>query len=150
MAKAYWRREVEVAVKSVPLSEHSNSHSEERIKLLQEAVMMGQFRHPNVVQLHGIATAGTSVSLRGHICSNDAVFALVFEVPYGAMAESLVCYCLQQMSFRRKQWEPSHVSLTCFCHCCCYIHAYMCVDIDTGSVSVLSIVHVGPGLPSKG
>ena len=66
VAKAYWKRksgQVEVAVKSVPLLENC-SNSEERVKLLQEAVMMGQFRHPNVVQLHGIATAGTSVSLQ--------------------------------------------------------------------------------------
>lgn len=62
VAKAYWKkkdREVNVAVKSVPVG---HTDSEERVKLLQEAAMMGQFRHPNVVQLHGIVTAGTSVS----------------------------------------------------------------------------------------
>ena len=62
MAKAYWKRQsgvLEVAVKSMS-AEHTDT--EDRIKLLQEAVMMGQFRHPNVVQLHGIATAGTAVS----------------------------------------------------------------------------------------
>ena len=68
VAKAYWKHKsgevVEVAVKSVPLLEYSNN-SEDRVRLLQEAVMMGQFRHPNVVQLHGIATAGTSVSYIG-------------------------------------------------------------------------------------
>lgn len=58
MAKAYWKNEIEVAVKSMP----PDTDIEERVKLLQEAAMMGQFRHPNVVQLHGIVTAGTSVS----------------------------------------------------------------------------------------
>ena len=63
VAKAYWKNksvEIEVAVKSIP-SGHTDL--EERVKLLQEAVMMVQFRHPNVVQLHGIVTAGTSVGL---------------------------------------------------------------------------------------
>ena len=99
VAKAYWKKksgEIKVAVKSVPPSEQSDS-SEERIKLLQEAVMMGQFRHPNVVRLHGIVTAGTSVSSQQHICSSDAVFASVFEPPYGAMAELSACYWHQQM-----------------------------------------------------
>lgn len=101
VAKAYWKRksgEVEVAVKSVPVLEHCNN-SDERVKLLQEAVMMGQFRHPNVVQLLGIATAGTSVSLLQRVCSIDAVFAFVFVVAYGAMAEPLVCCSFKQMCF---------------------------------------------------
>ena len=77
VARAYWKRRsgvVEVAVKSMP-AEHTDT--EDRVKLLQEAAMMGQFRHPNVVQLHGIVTDGTSVSY--------AVFSHVFWVPYGAM-----------------------------------------------------------------
>ena len=48
-----------MAVKSVP----ADSSSAARVKLLQEAAMMGQFRHPNVVQMHGIVvTSGTPVS----------------------------------------------------------------------------------------
>jgi len=47
----------EVAVKTV------KSTSEiERIKLLQEAAIMGQFAHPNVVRLHGVVTVGDPVS----------------------------------------------------------------------------------------
>lgn len=88
VAKAYWKKKsgvVEVAVKSVPLSAEKHDESEERRKLLQEAVMMGQFRHPNVVQLHGIATAGTSVSLPQHRRTRDVLFALFFGPPYVAM-----------------------------------------------------------------
>ena len=84
MAKAYWKkknREMDVAVKSIPTG---HNDSEDRVKLLQEAVMMGQFRHPNVVQLHGIVTAGTSVSLRRHTCSGATV--------------SLRCHMLQWLS----------------------------------------------------
>ena len=59
-----------MAVKSVS----PDADIEERVKLLQEAAMMGQFRHPNVVQLHGIVTTGTSVSLWDHIRSDITVF----------------------------------------------------------------------------
>ncbi len=30
------------------------SGEEDRVKFLQEATIMGQFKHPNVVKLHGI------------------------------------------------------------------------------------------------
>ena len=51
----------EVAVKTV------KSTSEiERIKLLQEAAIMGQFAHPNVVRLHGVVTVGDPVSELHH------------------------------------------------------------------------------------
>ena len=69
MAKAYWKtksREIEVAIKGTP---RGKTDVEDRVKLLQEAAMMGQFRHPNVVLLHGIVTSGTSVSLCGYICT---------------------------------------------------------------------------------
>ena len=35
---------------------------EEKIKFLQEAAIMGQFRHPNVVKLMGVVTVGEPVS----------------------------------------------------------------------------------------
>ena len=49
---------VEVAVK---VSKDCSDPSE-RVKLLQEAAVMGQFLHPHVVQLYGIVTLGEPVS----------------------------------------------------------------------------------------
>ena len=60
--KGIWKtREgpTEVAVKTLKagLSER------ERVKFLQEAAIMGQFSHPNIVQLHGVVTVGEPVSV---------------------------------------------------------------------------------------
>ena len=48
---------VEVAVKV-----SNNADSEERVNLLQEAAVMGQFLHPRVVRLHGVITCDEPVS----------------------------------------------------------------------------------------
>ena len=48
---------VNVAIKTV-----KNTTEEERVKLLQEAAIMGQFAHENVVRLHGVVTVGEPVS----------------------------------------------------------------------------------------
>ena len=50
--------DLEVAVKVVK----TEAEEEERVKLLQEAAIMGQFAHPNVVRLHGVVTVGDPVS----------------------------------------------------------------------------------------
>ncbi len=39
-----------------------NSGDEQRVKFLQEAAIMGQFIHPNVVNLMGVVTVGEPVS----------------------------------------------------------------------------------------
>ena len=49
---------VEVAVKVVK----REAEEVQRVKLLQEAAIMGQFAHPNVVRLHGVVTMGDPVS----------------------------------------------------------------------------------------
>ena len=41
---------LEVSVKAASMNETMS----ERVKLLQEAAILAQFRHPNVVRLHGI------------------------------------------------------------------------------------------------
>lgn len=46
-----------VAVKSL----HSPASEEERLKFLQEAAIMGQFIHPNVVRLIGVVKTGDEV-----------------------------------------------------------------------------------------
>ena len=42
-----------------------NITEEDKIKFLQEAAIMGQFLHPNVVKLHGVVTVGEPVSMGG-------------------------------------------------------------------------------------
>ena len=51
-------KEREVAVKSLA----DGSTEEKRIKFLQEAAIMGQFKHPNVVGLLGISEHNSNVS----------------------------------------------------------------------------------------
>ena len=50
--------EVEVAVKTL----NEGSGEEDRVKFLQEAAIMGQFKHPNVVEMYGVVTQGEPVS----------------------------------------------------------------------------------------
>ena len=55
-----WREggeEREVAVKSLA----DGSTEEKRIQFLQEAAIMGQFKHPSIITLHGVITASGPV-----------------------------------------------------------------------------------------
>ena len=60
--RAMWLKpnlgEEEVAVKILS----DKADNEDRIKFLQEAALMGQFKHTNVLTLHGVVTNDTSVS----------------------------------------------------------------------------------------
>ena len=61
MYKGVWvspNGEVEVAVKTLK----EGSGEEDRVKFLQEAAIMGQFKHPNVVEMYGVVTQGKPVS----------------------------------------------------------------------------------------
>ena len=40
----------------------ADSSSVDKVKFLQEAAIMGQFFHPNIVRLHGVVTVGEPVS----------------------------------------------------------------------------------------
>ena len=51
--------EVEVAVKTLK----EGSQGEDRVKFLQEAAIMAQFRNRNVVTMYGVVTQGEPVSL---------------------------------------------------------------------------------------
>ena len=55
--------EVEVAVKTLK----EGSKKEDRVKFLQEAAIMGQFKHPNVVTMYGVVTDGEPVSYSKHV-----------------------------------------------------------------------------------
>ena len=50
--------EVEVAVKTLK----EGSGEEDRVKFLQEAAIMGQFKHHNVVTIYGVITQGEPMS----------------------------------------------------------------------------------------
>ena len=41
---------------------NEGSQVEDRVKFLHEAAIMGQFKHPNVVEMHGVVTEGEPVS----------------------------------------------------------------------------------------
>ena len=49
---------VDVAIKTLK----AESSEEEKIKFLQEAAIMGQFHHANIVTLHGVVTVAEPVS----------------------------------------------------------------------------------------
>ena len=48
---------VEVAVKTLK----EGAREEDRVKFLQEAAIMGQFKHFNVVNMYGVVTSGEPV-----------------------------------------------------------------------------------------
>ena len=49
---------LEVAVKTLK----SDSEERDKVKFLQEAAIMAQFKHPNVVSLYGVVNSGGTVS----------------------------------------------------------------------------------------
>ena len=62
MYKGVWQSSalgaVEVAVKTL----NKGSTKEDKIRFLQEAAIMAQFRHPNVVEMYGVITEAEPVS----------------------------------------------------------------------------------------
>ena len=62
MTKGVWQHsesETEVAVKILKCG----STEDERVKFLQEAAIMGQFKHPNIIKIHGVVTIAEPVRL---------------------------------------------------------------------------------------
>ena len=49
---------LDVAVKML----NNKATEKDVVRFLQEAAIMGQFRHPNIVRLHGVVTVGEPVS----------------------------------------------------------------------------------------
>ena len=62
VSKGVWtksrEKNIDVAVKKLKPS----ATESDRVKFLQEAAIMGQFRHPNIVNLIGVVTIGNPVS----------------------------------------------------------------------------------------
>lgn len=57
-----WHRssgDVEVAMKMLSME----ADQDDKVRLLQEAAIMGQFRHPNIVQIHGVVVQDDPVSI---------------------------------------------------------------------------------------
>ena len=63
VCKALWTvggQTLELAVKTLIFS----AAEDDKVKFLQEAAIMGQFSHPNVIKLYGVVTVGEPVSLQ--------------------------------------------------------------------------------------
>ena len=61
MNKGLWQSPgggIEVAIKTI-----QSDSEEEKVKFLQEAAIMGQFKHPCIVKLMGVVTTDEPVSL---------------------------------------------------------------------------------------
>ena len=56
--KKHGTKPVDVALKSL-----NKECYEDKLKFLQEAAIMAQFRHPNVIMLYGVVTQSDPVSL---------------------------------------------------------------------------------------
>ena len=61
---------IEVAIKTLKQGSDEN----DKVKFLQEAAINGQFRHENVVKLHGVVTVGEPVSI--NVTLNHIIVAL--------------------------------------------------------------------------
>ena len=62
VSRGYWEvpgGRVDVAIKFLK----PGSSEEDKASFLQEAAIMGQFLHPNIVKLHGVVTVGEPVSM---------------------------------------------------------------------------------------
>lgn len=62
-------RSVRVAIKMLK----PGSKVFDRVKFLQEAAIMGQFCHPNIVRLHGVVTLGDPVSILYNAANNGII-----------------------------------------------------------------------------
>ncbi len=61
--KATWsigKQKMELAVKTLK----SGASEEDQVKFLQEAAIMGQFSHNNVIKMYGVVTLGEPVSYK--------------------------------------------------------------------------------------
>lgn len=65
--KTSWRKTHDITV-DVCLKATFTDEPKERIRLLQEAAILAQFRHPNVIRLQGIISNENVVSLSMNMC----------------------------------------------------------------------------------
>lgn len=70
MDRGLWQSPVgviEVAIKTLKQGSDEN----DTIKFLQEAAINGQFRHKNVVKLHGVVTVGEPVRMHDTVYTSQ-------------------------------------------------------------------------------
>ncbi len=91
---------MEVAVKTL----QPNASKKDKVKFLQEAAIMGQFLHPNVVKLYGVVTVGEPVSAWWRIFRH-ALFMIILQTSRG-------CICIHTSS--SALIAPSHYIYMCF------------------------------------
>ena len=65
---------MDVAIKTL----RPSANETDRVKFLQEAAINGQFRHPNIVQLHGVVTVGEPVRRKGVRVMWHIIFSFLF------------------------------------------------------------------------
>ena len=94
----------DVAVKVVK----KGAPQEERLKLLQEAAILGQFRHRHVVSLFGVVTLGEPVSYKYVVCV--CVHAHV----------CVVCFCVCVHG----TWYAWYTYIHTYIHTCNVVHMY--------------------------
>ena len=69
VCKGVWTKSKDEGIKVAVKKLKSGATEEDRVKFLQEAAIMGQFRHPNIVKLLGVVTIGDPVSWPRRICT---------------------------------------------------------------------------------
>lgn len=79
MNKGVWQISPDTVLPCAIKTLHKEASEDDRVKLLQEAAINGQFHHPNVVQLLGVVTVGEPVST---IMPYQSVAIILFFTPY--------------------------------------------------------------------
>jgi len=59
----------------------SGSDETDEVKFLQEAAIMGQFKHPNVIKLHGVVTVGKPVSVAHYMHVRSLYYCTLLSIP---------------------------------------------------------------------
>ena len=70
-------KEIDVAMKTL---NKQVVRDEDQIKFLQEAAIMAQFRHPNIVTLYGITYKEEPVSFANRMVPNSTCFHLCLHI----------------------------------------------------------------------
>ena len=81
MWKRQGTRPVDVALKSL-----TKTSEEDKVKFLQEAAIMAQFRHPNVIMLYGVVVRGNPVSLT-HVMKSEVLIIYILDDACGGASK---------------------------------------------------------------